>query len=388
MKNKRKICVVLVDRANYGRLKPVMAAIKNHPSLELSVIASGTLVLERFSYPIKEVERDGFEINSKIYVELEGSVPTTMAKSIGFSVIEFSSEFLRLEPDIVLLIGDRYEALAACIAASYMNKTVCHIQGGEVSGSIDESARHAITKFSHYHFPSTHRSKEFLVRMGENPETILGVGCPSSDIAKSLIKSQKNLNVLNFSGNGPSIDVNKPFLLSIYHPNTTKYGSEVNEMLELLKALDKIKMQTVILWPNIDAGSDHISKTLRVFRDNINNDWLRTITNVNPTDYLNILANAACAVGNSSSFVRDSSFLGTPVVLVGDRQDGREFANNVIKVKPVVGDIERSIQFQLNHGPYDISSLYGDGNVSDRIASELAKAKLYSQKILNYIYEA
>ena len=183
---RRKICVVLVDRANYGRLKPVMHAIAERPELKLQVIAAGTMVLERFGLPVEVVRSDGFNIDGEIYIELEGSTPTTMAKSVGFAVVEFSSEFQRLRPDVVVLIGDRYEAFAAAIAAAYMNLCMVHIQGGEVSGSIDESARHAITKLAQYHFPSTHRSSAYLRRMGEPAEVILGVGCPSSDIARSL----------------------------------------------------------------------------------------------------------------------------------------------------------------------------------------------------------
>ncbi len=185
-RNPRKVCVVLVDRANYGRLKPVMKAIVDHPDLELQVVAAGTMVLERFHQPVEIVRRDGFQVAGEIYIELEGSTPVTMAKSVGFGVVEFASEFQRLKPDLVLLIGDRYEAMAAAIAAAYMNICLAHIQGGEVSGSIDESTRHAITKFAQFHFPSTRRSAEYLIRMGERPETILAVGCPSSDIARDL----------------------------------------------------------------------------------------------------------------------------------------------------------------------------------------------------------
>ena len=150
------------------------------------MVASGTMVLERFDQPVDVVREDGFRVDGEIYIELEGSTPTTMAKSVGFGIVEFASEFQRLKPDVVLLIGDRYEALAAAIAAAYMNRCIVHIQGGEVSGSIDESARHAISKFAHFHFPSTQRSAEYLVRMGERPDTILGTGCPSSDIARAL----------------------------------------------------------------------------------------------------------------------------------------------------------------------------------------------------------
>src|SRR6266480_5549463 len=162
--HRRKVCVVLVDRANYGRLKPVMKAIAAHPKLELQVLAAGTMVLERFDQPVRVVRSDGFPVDGEIYIELEGSTPATMAKSVGFGVVEFASEFQRLKPEVVLLIGDRYEALSAALSAAYMNIPIVHMQGGEVSGSIDESARHCISKLAQYHYPATARAKDFLIR--------------------------------------------------------------------------------------------------------------------------------------------------------------------------------------------------------------------------------
>ena len=264
--SRRKVCVVLVDRANYGRLKPVMKALAAHPALELQCVAAGTMVLERFGKPVDVVRQDGLPVDGEIYTELEGSTPSSMAKSVGFAVVEFASEFHRLKPDVVLLIGDRYEALAAAVAAAYMNLCIAHVQGGEVSGSIDECARHAISKLAHFHFPSTRRSAEYLVRMGESPEAILGVGCPSSDIARGLDRGIEPL-IVNSTGSGAWIDVAQPFLLVIYHPVTTSYGGERSQINQLLAALDRVAMQTVLLWPNIDAGSDHISKAIRVFRE-------------------------------------------------------------------------------------------------------------------------
>ena len=219
----RRVCVVLVDRANYGRLKPVIGAIDERPDLELQILAAGTMVLERFGQPVDVVRRDGFRVDGEAYIEVEGSTPATMAKSVGLGVIEFAGEFQRLKPDVVLLIGDRYEALAAAIAAAYMNLCVAHIQGGEVSGSIDESARHAITKFAQFHFPSTRRSAEYIVRMGERPASVLAIGCPSSDIARVMDRSLPP-EVLNARGGGGAIDPAHPFLLVIFHPTTTEYG--------------------------------------------------------------------------------------------------------------------------------------------------------------------
>jgi UDP-hydrolysing UDP-N-acetyl-D-glucosamine 2-epimerase len=383
---KRKVCVVLVDRANYGRLKPVLRAIAARPELELQIVAAGTMVLERFHHPVQIVRDDGFPVDGEIYIELEGSTPATMAKSVGFGIVEFASEFQRLKPDLVLLIGDRYEMLAAAIVAAYMNICTAHIQGGEVSGSIDESARHAITKFAKFHFPSTRRSAQYLVRMGEDPNTILGTGCPSSDIARAL--DQKLLpEVVNADGSGASIDVSKPFLLVVFHPTTTEYGGERRQMEEVLQALNSLKMQTILLWPNIDAGADHISKAIRVFRDEMKPNWLRTLTNLAPENYLKTLSNASCAIGNSSSFVRDASFFGTPVVLVGTRQDGRETDEHVVPVTPLAIDIIAAVRRQLAHGSYEPSTLYGDGYVSERIAEALVSLIPYVQKRLHYIHD-
>lgn len=386
---KRKIAVVLVDRANYGRLKPVIAAIKEHPSLELQIICAGTMVLERFGRAADVVRKDGFTVDSEIYIELEGSIPATMAKSVGFAVIEFSSEFQRLKPDMVLIIGDRYEALAAGTAAAYMNICLAHIQGGEVSGSIDESARHCLTKLAQYHFPSTKRAADYIIRMGERPDTVFHVGCPSGDIAKSLDKTLP-ANVFN-QGLGGRIDPSKPFMMAIVHPVTTLLGTEFEETTCLLEGMAEIGVQTLWLWPNIDAGSDHVSSAIRAYRERNNErhkaSWLRLVKNYPPDVYQKLLANAACVVGNSSSFIRDSGFFGTPVVLVGKRQVGREVAENVVYCDYTKENIVTTIRKQLEHGRYAPSTLYGDGHTSERIADKLATVPLYIQKMLDYVRE-
>jgi UDP-hydrolysing UDP-N-acetyl-D-glucosamine 2-epimerase len=381
----RRICTVLVDRANYGRMKPVMQELHDHPRVELLIVAAGTMVLRRFQRPVDVVQSDGFWVEGEIYTELEGSTPLTMAKSVGIGMIEFANEFQRLKPELVLVIGDRYEALAAAIAAAYMNIPLAHIQGGEVSGSIDESARHAISKFAQYHFPSTQRARDYLIRMGERPETILAVGCPSSDLARSL-DLELDQDVINSSGSGAVLDVNQPFQLVVFHPTTTEIASVNEQMDELLSALETISQPTVLLWPNIDAGSDRISKAIRVFKDRTGGDWLRVLTNLSPEDYLRVLANASCAIGNSSSFVRDAGYFGTPVVLVGNRQSGREHDIHVLPAS-TSDQICRAVQRHMRHGRYSASSLYGDGHVAPKIAEALASVPLYVQKRLAYVEE-
>lgn len=384
MSSKRKVLVVLVDRANYGRLKPVMRAIAEHPALELQVVCAGTMVLRRFDRPVQVVRDDGFRVDGEVYLELEGSTPTTMAKSVGFATIEFASELQRLSPDLLLLIGDRYEALAAGLAAAYMNIPIVHLQGGEVSGSIDESARHALTKLAHFHCPSTRRAAEYVVRMGERPDTVLTIGCPSSDIARQLDRSVWPA-VINERGAGCPIAEGQPFLLVVFHPTTTEYGGERRAMWTLLEALGELATPTLLLWPNIDAGSDEISKAVRVYRnDHAGGRWLRTLTNLTPEDYLRVLGRAACAIGNSSSFVRDAGLLGTPVVLVGHRQNGRETAEHVCRVEVERAAIVAATRAQLAHGLYAPSTLYGDGHVAPRIAEALARLQPYLQKQLAF----
>jgi UDP-hydrolysing UDP-N-acetyl-D-glucosamine 2-epimerase len=386
-KAKRNICVVLVDRANYGRLKPVMMAIREQPSLHLQVVAAGTMVLNRFDRPVKVVQADGFSIDGEIYTELEGSTPATMAKSVGIGVVEFSSEFARLKPDVVLIIGDRYEALSAALAAAYMNLPIVHLQGGEVSGSIDESARHCISKLAQFHYPATVRSADFLVRMGERKDTILGTGCPSSDLARMLSPGLAQ-DVVNDRGAGCIIDVTKPFLLVVFHPTTTEYGGERGQMHAVMSALQGVAMPTLILWPNIDAGSDVISKIIREARADHGANFFRTLTNLTPEDYLRVLRATACAVGNSSSFVRDAGYFGTPVTLVGNRQNHREHDHHVVHAEPTAERVEHVLRQQLAHGRYAPSTLYGDGHVAARIAHALATLQPYVQKHLSYVQSA
>lgn len=380
----RRICVVLVDRANYGRMHPVMRSIEQDPDLELLTVCAGTMLLERFGQAERIVEADGFRVDSRIYLEVEGSVPVTMAKGIGLGIIEFSSEFHRLRPDVVLLIGDRYEALAAAIAAAYMNLPIAHIQGGEVSGSIDESARHAITKFAHLHFPSTERSAEFIRRMGERPDMVFNVGCPSGDYIRALDVSLPK-DLFERIGVGGGIDPDQPFLLVIYHPVTTRFGEARRQAEQLLEALHQLQTPTVWIWPNIDAGADDISKALRVYREHHDARWLHLVKNLDPVTFQKCLKVTACAIGNSSSFVRDSTFSGTPVVLVGDRQTGREHGENLVSVPAETARIVEAARAQLARGRHEPSLLYGDGRASERIVEQLKRFEPYPQKLLSYL---
>ncbi len=380
---KRKIAVVLVDRANYGRLKPVMQVMRDTPEIDMQVVCAGAMLLDKFGKTRDNVESDGFKIDEEVYMEVEGSVLGTMAKSIGLGIIEFASTFQLLKPDFVLIIGDRYEALSAAIAAVYQNICLIHLQGGEVTGSIDESARHAITKLAHYHFPATKRSGEYIMAMGEDPKTVFPLGCPSADVVASAQK-ELPLKLLDRLGVGICIDFSKPYLLVVFHPVTTEFGVAEQQMEELLDALYETKKQVVLLWPNIDADSDGISQAIRRFREFKRDYPLHAYKNFGPETYIPLLAKAACLVGNSSSFVRDASYLGTPVVLVGSRQDGREWSKAVKRIDPIKMQILKAINEQLSNGRYPSCDIYGIPGVSKKIVKILQSIKSYSQKRLHY----
>jgi UDP-hydrolysing UDP-N-acetyl-D-glucosamine 2-epimerase len=366
----RKVCVVLTDRANLGRLSTVLDAIQVHPALELQVVCAGTMPLNRFKRPADIVRAQGFPVNEELWGELEGSTPGTMARSIGLHVSEFTGAFERLNPDIILAIGDRYETLGAGIAAVYTHRCLVHVQGGEISGSLDETARHCLTKMAHYHVPATEQAKENIIRMGELPESVLCVGCPSADLA-SKVKPK---------------DVIPRYILAVFHPDTNEHDHAA-QMEDVLSALYASGEHVVLLWPNIDSGADSISKTIRQFREKMQPYW-RYETNVEPEAYLQLLADAMVCVGNSSSFVRDAGYFGSPVVLVGNRQDGRECAENVLRVPVSHHAIGKAIRKQREHGRYPPSDLYGSPGISEQIAARLATVELCRVKRLAYSLEA
>jgi UDP-hydrolysing UDP-N-acetyl-D-glucosamine 2-epimerase len=381
----RKICVVVNSRANYGRIKSVMRAITQHPKLELQLLVGASALLHRFGSVVDVIRADGFEPTAVVHSIVEGETPTTMAKSTGLGILELASQFENIKPDVVLTVADRFETIATAIAASYMNIPVAHTQGGEVTGSIDESVRHAVTKLAHIHFPSSQRAYDFILRMGEDPAAVHLTGCPAMDVvAQSDLSLPPDL-FKRYGGVGANIDQSKPYLVVLQHPVTTEYGQGFHQIKETLEAISRIRMQAAWLWPNVDAGSDDVSKGLRVFREHNNPDYLHFYRNFSPEDYARLIANCACLVGNSSSGLREGAFIGVPCVNVGTRQQGRERAENVTDVGYDAGAIEAAIRKQLAHGKYQPSKMFGDGTAGVKIADILATAEFRIQKMLSYV---
>jgi UDP-hydrolysing UDP-N-acetyl-D-glucosamine 2-epimerase len=365
-----------------------MEAVDNNPGLELQTVVGASALLDRFGKVEDLIMEDGFEPDFTFHNIVEGENPVTMAKSTGLGIIEMAMVLDNLKPDFVIVVGDRFEMMSIAIAAAYMNIRIGHVMGGEVTGSIDESIRHAITKFAHVHFPANEDARERIIRMGEDPSFIFNFGCPRIDlVAKELKKDSfsetKNL-FKKFNGVGGPLDLSEPFLLVSQHPVTTEYGSNRWQIEQTLQALEKIKLNTIMLWPNIDAGSDDVSQGIRVFRENNNPEWLHLFKNLPTNIYIHLLNTTACLVGNSSSGIREGAYIGTPVVNIGTRQHKRVRGNNVLDVNYSSDEIYHAIKTQLEHGKYESSHIYGKGNAGVQISDVLCNSNPDIQKTIQY----
>jgi len=382
----RKICVVVCSRANYSSIKSAMEAIKAHPNLELQTVVGASALLDRYGSVVDLIEQDGFDISARVFMLVEGETPLTMAKSTGLGLLELPSVFSKLQPDIVLTVGDRFETMATALAAAYMNIPLAHTMGGEVSGTIDESIRHAVTKFAHIHFPACSEARDRIIKMGERADDVYMVGCPRVDLVARVIEKDSNgIEPDIFSeGVGGKFDLNEPFLMLSQHPVTTEYGDGERQITETLRALQEIDLPTIALWPNADAGSEDISRGMRKFREKYDDSKIHFFKNL-PTDlYIALMCRTACLVGNSSSAIREGSFIGTPAVNIGSRQDMRQRGQNVIDAEYDHNAITDAITRQIEHAPYEHEGTYGDGHAGERIADILSRCSICIQKRITY----
>lgn len=387
MPRMRNICVVVGSRANYSSIKSVMTAVKAHKDLTLQVVAGASALLDRYGAVVKLVEKDGFSVDDRVHMLIEGETPLTMAQSTGLGLIELARVFDRLKPDVVVTVGDRFETMATAVAASYMNIPLAHTMGGEVTGTIDESVRHAITKLAHIHFPANKAAAQRIVKMGEEPGTVHVVGCPRMDLIAELASKDQHpadIPLLQKEGVGGQIDLRKPYLLVMQHPVTTEYGKGKEQIAETLAAIEEIHMPTIMLWPNADAGSEDISRGMRIFREHRDDSWIRFYKNLPVEIFIPVFRHCACIIGNSSAAIREGSFLGVPSVNVGSRQRGRDRGANVTDVGYERKEISAAIRAQVQHGPYGNDGMYGDGHAGQQIADILAKCPLSVQKMLTY----
>jgi len=382
----RKICVVVTARPSYSRIRTALKAINEHPDLELQLVVAASALLDRYGNAIQAIERDGFTISQRVYMVLEGENLVTSAKSTGIGLSELATVFDNLKPDAVVTIADRYETLATAVAASYMNIPVVHVQGGEVTGSIDEKVRHAVTKLANLHLVSTSLAAERVRRLGEEPDSIFVTGCPSIDIAAEVAErpAMDFDPFVKYGGVGPTTDLSRGYVVVMQHPVTTEYEEARQQVDETLYAVKNFGVPVLWFWPNVDAGSDGTSKGIRVFREKEDPPNFHLFRNMSPEDFLRLLCGATAIVGNSSVAIRECSYLGVPAVNIGSRQLGRERGQNVIDVDHDRKEISDAVQTHIKRGKPKRDLLYGDGKAGARIADCLSKVELKIEKRLTY----
>jgi UDP-hydrolysing UDP-N-acetyl-D-glucosamine 2-epimerase len=320
----RKIAVVTGTRAEYGILKPVLKAIKACPRLDLVLIVTGMHLSKEFGYTIKEIRKDGSTIDAKVEMLYTEDTRAAMAKSIGKCIQKMTEMLERIKPDFIVLLGDRAEMLAGAVAASYMGIPIAHLHGGEVSGSVDDSVRHAITKLAHIHFPATQESANRIIKMGEDPSRIFIVGAPSLD----TILNEKPPERAELSKRY-GLDLAKPILLVLQHPVVTEADEAARQTKETLDAIVELKHQTILIYPNADAGGRRMIKVIKKYEKY---PFIKSFKSIPYTDYLGLMKVVSVMIGNSSSGIIEAPSFHLPVVSIGTRQKGRERSTNVIDV--------------------------------------------------------
>ncbi|GJL61389.1 MAG: UDP-N-acetyl glucosamine 2-epimerase [Nitrospirales bacterium] len=384
---KRKVCVVITARPSYSRIRSALEAIRDHAGLELQLVVAASALLDRYGSTNQVIEKDGFTIHRRVYMIVEGENPVTSAKSTGLGLAEMATVFDDLKPDVVVTIADRFETMATAVCASYMNIPLVHIQGGEITGSIDEKVRHAVTKLADLHFVSTERAGERVVRMGERPDRVFVTGCPSIDLAKQAIaRPQMSVDTFfkKYGGVGDEFDVTKGYIVVLQHPVTTEFQQARQHIEETLHAVSASGFPTLWFWPNVDAGSDGTSQGIRVFREHHQLPNVHFFRNLPPDIFVQIIYHSQCLVGNSSAGIRECSYLGVPAVNIGSRQAGRDRGVNVIDVGYDRNEILAAIQKQASIGQVAEDLLYGSGDAGQRIADVLADVTLTFEKKLTY----
>jgi len=385
--SRKKICVVITARPSYSRFKTAIRSIEEDPNLELQLVVAASALLDRYGSAVNFIEKDGFKIAAKVFMVIEGSHTTSMAKTTGIGISELSTVFSNLNPDAVVTIADRYETMSTAIAASYMNIPLVHIQGGEVTGNIDEKVRHAITKLSDLHLVASENAKERVLRLGESSESTIVTGCPSIDLAREVRESPSiTFDIYKkYGGVGQEIDYKRePYLVVLQHPVTTEFEQSKEQIKITLEAVKESGIPTFWFWPNVDAGSDGTSSGIRGFREQNSELNIHFFKNMEGRDFLRLINNASCFIGNSSVGIRESAYLGIPVVNVGSRQNGRLRGENVIDVNHSKKDLMKAVNKQIEHGKYNSSEIYGNGRAGDQISQVLNKWDPTFHKVINY----
>ena len=343
---KKRIAVVITNRANFARIKSFLIETNQSKKIDLKIILCGSALTHNYGNLEQELIKNKLKIAEKSFFLLEGSEIINQSKTTGIAIVELSNIFAKLKPDLVITIGDRYETMATAVSAVYQNIPLAHIQGGEVSGNLDELVRHSITKLSSYHFATSKKSYERIIKMGENRHRVFFTGCPGMDILEKIKDMNVQKEIKSISITGKNIEINKPYILIVNHPDSTK-NEEINckNVKTLISAINDIRINKIMFWPNSDAYNNIIASEMRKLKEKNEINDITYIINCTPEQYILLLKKSKCLVGNSSSFIREGSHLGKPAVIVGERQNMREVGPNVIYTKYDKKEITKKIFF-------------------------------------------
>jgi UDP-hydrolysing UDP-N-acetyl-D-glucosamine 2-epimerase len=335
---KRTVLYISGTRADYGLMKPVLAQLANDEDFNLEVIATGMHMMPEFGLTVQEIEKDGFKCH-KIPVTYEDNTRKAMAVFLAKFLQAFIDSVSTIQPNFILLLGDRAEMLAGAVTGAYLGIPVAHIHGGENSSTVDDPVRHAITKLSNIHFPATTQSAERIIRMGEKPEFVFVAGAPGLEQIREgrLVEPEKIASEFG-------LDLRVPILLVLYHPVTLEENAAGEQMSMILNAISELKFQTIIVYPNADAGSRDVIGKINEFS---NRPFIKIFRNIDHTQFLSLLRISSVLIGNSSSGIIEAASFGLPVVNIGSRQRGRERGPNVIDAGYNGREILKAIQFSL-----------------------------------------
>ncbi|MDB5193860.1 MAG: hypothetical protein JWQ96_3423 [Segetibacter sp.] len=386
MNQRRKLCVVITARPSYSRIKSTLKAIQQHPALQLQIVLAGPALLDKYGNIDDILHDDGFEVNERVYTVLDGECLTSMAKTVGIGLVELSTVFYNLKPNMVMVIADRFETISVSIAAAYQNIPLVHIQGGEITGSIDEKVRHANTKFADIHLVCNKKARETVIKLGEDPAYVFDCGCPSIDLAAEVLKDPA-LNFdpyIKYGGLGGRPDFSSGYVVVMQHPVTTEFREAKFQVEETLQAIKELNIPAFWFSPNADAGTDAVSQSIKYYRNHYKMSNVHFFENMVPTDFLRLVYNATCLIGNSSMGIRECSFMGVPVVNIGSRQSGRQRGNNVTDIDYNKAAIIEAIKFWQQSKRPNRSSVYGNGYAGQKMAEVLATIPLRNSKILQF----
>ena len=357
----RKIFVVTERRADYSRFKPILELVRDDQSLDYDLVVTGLHLKKEHGFTIDEIEKDGFEIFStfEMFLDDEDS-GAAMVRSFSIALKELTYTIEKSKPDLILSGFDIAANFAVTVAGAHMNIPVAHIQGGEVTGTIDESIRHAMSKFSHYHFASNQDAVERLIKMGEKPEAVFNVGCPSID---AIINVKDQSDILNRFGLGDD------FYLVLQHPVTTEIEDSQWQILQTLEAINESEIEALIILPNNDAGFSNIISRIKSSK-------IKYVDSLSIEDYVNLLKRSKGLIGNSSSGIHETATFNIPTINIGTRQQGRLRSNNVIDVGYEKEQIKAAIKKAMAMKGKTFEKIYGEGNSGVKIIKLLKEINL------------